>query len=353
MKHRLISLFCTAALLAGLLLPLSGCAPQRKQYTASWFDVFDTVIMVTGYATGQAEWDKQSEALHADLLHYHQLLDIYNEYDGITNLATVNQNAATAPVAVHPDLYDFLKFGYEMYGATAGSCNIAAGAVLSLWHDARELEAPTPPAADDLTAAAQHCNITDLLLDDAAQTVAFADAELSLDVGAIGKGYAVEQAALAAEARGLDSALINAGGNVRAIGTKPGREKWTAGVENPWISGGPLVAAIELKPGESLVISGNYQRYFDYDGIRYHHLIDLSTNQPAHYVSSVAVRTTGGSGLADALSTGLFCSPVERGLDLVNARADGTQALWMYLPNPGEEVPADPQLAMTPGFSEN
>lgn len=78
-----------------------------------------------------------------------------------------------------------------------------------------------------------HIDIEDLVLDDAAQTVYFADPEMALDVGAVGKGYAVEQTARAAQARGLTSALLNIGGNVRAIGTKPGGKPWTAGVENP------------------------------------------------------------------------------------------------------------------------
>ena len=145
----------------------------------------------------------------------------------------------------------------------------------------------------------------------------------------MGKGYAVEQTARAAQARGLTSALLNIGGNVRAIGTKPGGKPWTAGVENPWGDDPAYIQAVELADGDSLVISGDYQRYFEYDGVRYAHLIDLTTGYPARYVSSVAVLARADTeGLADALSTGLFCLPEETGQAL--AAQNHYAVLWMH-----------------------
>ena len=180
-----------------------------------------------------------------------------------------------------------------------------------------------------IAAALAHIDIEDLVLDDAAQTVYFADPEMALDVGAVGKGYAVEQTARAAQARGLTSALLNIGGNVRAIGTKPGGKPWTAGVENPWGDDPAYIQAVELADGDSLVISGDYQRYFEYDGVRYAHLIDLTTGYPARYVSSVAVLARADTGgLADALSTGLFCLPEETGQAL--AAQNHYAVLWMH-----------------------
>ena len=180
-----------------------------------------------------------------------------------------------------------------------------------------------------IAAALAHIDVEDLVLDDAAQTVYFTDPEMALDVGAVGKGYAVEQTARAAQARGLTSALLNIGGNVRAIGTKPGGKPWTAGVENPWGDDPAYIQAVELADGDSLVISGDYQRYFEYDGVRYAHLIDLTTGYPARYVSSVAVLARADTGgLADALSTGLFCLPEETGQAL--AAQNHYAVLWMH-----------------------
>lgn len=327
MKRRLAAL----ALAMLLCLPLTACQKQQKLYSATWFDLFDTVAVVQGYAASQQDWDRQAAVLYDDLAHYNQLFDIYNHYDDVVNLYDVNAQAAAAPVQVGDELYAFLRWCRDTaYPATDGATNIAAGAVLRLWHDARESDSPAPPDADAIAAALAHIDIEDLVLDDAAQTVYFADPEMALDVGAVGKGYAVEQTARAAQARGLTSALLNIGGNVRAIGTKPGGKPWTAGVENPWGDDPAYIQAVELADGDSLVISGDYQRYFEYDGVRYAHLIDLTTGYPARYVSSVAVLARADTGgLADALSTGLFCLPEETGQAL--AAQNHYAVLWMHL----------------------
>ena len=157
MKRRL-----TCAVLA-LCLLLSGCAatgttsPQR--YSVTWWDVFDTVTVISGYADSEADWNTQMTALHADLLRYNQLYDIYNHYDGMTNLADVNAGAAAAPVAVGDEIMNLLTFAQEMYQATDGACNAAAGAVLRYWHDARtaagdgaEVSADILPKTADLQA---------------------------------------------------------------------------------------------------------------------------------------------------------------------------------------------------------
>ncbi len=320
-----LALAAVGAVLAWALLRRDP--PQR--YTATWFDVFDTVTTVQGYAASEAEWEKQAEALHADLVRLHRLLDIYHHYDGITNLYDVNAGAASAPVEADELLYDFLGFALQQARDTGGACNVAAGAVLGLWHDARE--GGVLPDAAALEAAAAHCDPNDVVLQ--AGTVRFADPALKLDVGAVAKGYAVDCAARWAEGRGLQSALLNVGGSVRAIGQKPDGSAWTAGVENPWPdeNGGyhlaDIVAAAALAEKTTLVISGDYQRYTEINGVRYHHLIDLSTLQPARYYSSVAVLGVS-SAVADAYSTALFCLPPDESRALAEANP-ALEALWM------------------------
>ena len=134
---RLLALGLAAICLA-CALPLTACTPQQKLYSASWFDMFDTVTMVQGYAASQEEWDTQADALYDDLEHYHQLFDIYHHYDGMVNLYDVNARAGQEPVQVGRELFDFLQL-CKTSGKTlaGGAVNIAAGAVLSLWHDAR------------------------------------------------------------------------------------------------------------------------------------------------------------------------------------------------------------------------
>lgn len=348
MAKRITALFLCLAACLGLL---TGCAPSGdpamkgwQRYTVTWFDVFDTATTVIGYAESQEAWDGQMAALHEDLRQYHQLYDIYSRHSGVTGLRDVNEQAAAGPVAVDGRILSMLAEAKEMYSVTFGKMNVAFGAVLKLWHDYREAaendpdKAQLPPLAD-LQAAGEHCSIDALMLDETAGTVAFSDPLLRLDVGSVGKGYAVEMAAQAAQARGLKSAIISVGGNLRSIGHKPDGSLWSGGIQNPWTAADaqlgqqdPYLCAVELED-MSLVTSGNYQRYYTVDGTRYHHLIDPDTLMPANYFSAVAVLGPD-SGLADCLSTGLFCMSLEEGQALVES-LEGVEAMWML---PDESV---------------
>ena len=155
MKRRL-----TALLLVLLCLPLTACQKQQNLYSATWFDLFDTVAIVQGYADSQDSWNAQTQAMYSDLQRYNELFDIYHHYDGVINLYDVNARAAAAPVQVSDELYAFLRWCKDTaYPAANGATNIAAGAVLRLWHDARESDSPAPPDADAIAAALAHIDI--------------------------------------------------------------------------------------------------------------------------------------------------------------------------------------------------
>ena len=356
MKSRITRI--TAALLAAVLSLslLAGCKPKKEltRYTTIFYDVFDTVTQVIAYCESEEEFNTQMQALHQDLIAYNQLYDIYNDYDGVVNVKTINENAGKAPVQVDDRILSMLELARQMYDLTGGKINIAMGSVLGIWHDHREAAEKdasdadnTLPTQEELEAAAQHCDINDLVIDEDAKTVYLSDPEMSLDVGSVGKGYAVEQAALAAEARGLTSALISVGGNLRAIGTKPDGSQWVGGVENPWNSsevytnGSSTVAAVKMSD-LSLVTSGDYQRYYVVDGVRYHHLIDPATLWPAAYFDGVSVLAPD-SGVADCLTTGLFCLPLDEGKQLVES-LDGVEALWCT---------TDGEVVTSSGWSEH
>ena len=316
----------------------SGVSADAQRYSTIFYDAFDTVTQVIAYCDSEEEFTRQMDALHADLLEYHRLYDIYNDYDGVVNVKTINDNAGVAPVQVDDKILGMLELARQMYDTTGGKLNIALGSVLNIWHNYREAALADEndsnnqlPTQEELDAAAQHCDIANLIIDEDAKTVYLADPAMSLDVGSVGKGYAVEQAAQAAEARGLTSALISVGGNLRAIGTKPDGSQWVGGVENPWNSsevytnGSSTVAAVKMSD-LSLVTSGDYQRYYVVDGVRYHHLIDPATLWPAAYFDGVSVLAPD-SGVADCLTTGLFCQPLEDGMKIVES-LDGVEAMW-------------------------
>ena len=335
-------------LLLALLL-LCGCtaAPAKtgetasKRYEATFLTLFDTVTTIVGYAETEADFTATAQAIHDDLLEYHQLYDIYNEYEGMNNLKTVNDHAGEAPVSVDRKIIDLLLFSKDLYTRTGGKVNIAMGSVLSLWHDARELGVQYPdeaalPDRDALERAAAHTDINSIQIDEEKDTVFFSDPEVRLDVGAIAKGYAVQQVCGSAPT-GL---LISVGGNVCATGPKPETgQPWVVGIQNP-DAPEEYLHTIYVEDF-SVVTSGDYQRYFTVDGVAYHHIIDPDTLFPADYWRSVTILCPD-SGLADALSTALFTLPQQEGQALLDAF--GAQAMW---------VRPDGSILYSPGFREH
>ena len=323
MKRRVLPLLIAFALL------LSGCgamaAPQKSQYQATFLTLFDTVTTIVGYADSEADFHAQAQLLHDQLLEYHQLFDIYKEYEGVNNLKTVNDHAGIAPVEVDGRVIDFLLECRELYEATQGRVNVAMGSVLRLWHEARSAGVEDPanaalPEEEALRQAASHVSFDTVLIDEEASTVYLSDPEQSLDVGAIAKGWAVEQVCREA---GL---LISVGGNVRATGPRPtDGSDWVVGIQAPDGEGDDYLHTLYVSDG-SVVSSGDYQRCFTVDGHRYHHIIDPDTLYPAAYWRSVTVLCPD-SGLADALSTALFTLPLEEGQAL--AQRFGAEAMWL------------------------
>lgn len=316
-----------------LLLNLTACGrPVKNRYEGQFLQLFDTATRIIGYAQSKEVFGEYVQQIHDELEIYHQLYDIYNDYEGVNNLKTVNDNAGLAPVKVDRRIIDLLLLAREAYDFSEGRMNVALGAVLRIWHDYREAGTDDPERAEIppmalLEEAAKHTNIDDVVIDEAAGTVYLADPEMSLDVGSVGKGYAVEQVARFIMAQGFTDGLISVGGNVRSFGHKDdGKQLWNIGIQNPE-SGGPDLFTLQLTD-RSLVTSGDYIRYYTVGDTRYHHIIDPETLMPAAYFTAVTIICPD-SGLADALSTMVFNMPFEEGLAYVEGLSD-TEALWVF-----------------------
>ena len=331
MYKRIISfLMC----LTFLLLPLTSCKEKKPTTQAkSYYEYFDTVSTILSYTgDSEEEFTENHEAVAKLLGEYHKLFDIYYEYSGVNNLKTVNKNAGIAPVEVDERLIDFLLVCKEMYTLTDGKTNIAMGAVLKLWHDCRTDASSNPsgakiPNLEELEDAALHCDISNLIIDTEANTVYIQDPRMQLDVGAIGKGYATERAAELLMDKAVTGYVLNIGGNIRAIGSKPDGSGWETGITHPNKSSDErFIRKVSIK-NISLVTSGDYERYYTVGGVKYHHIIDPETLMPSEYFSSVSVFAKD-SGLADALSTALFCMSYEEGMALVNS-LEGVEVIWV------------------------
>ena len=304
---------------------LCGCAPAaQKQYNAVYLDLFDTVTTIIGSGDSEEQFRQKAQVIYEQLLVYHRLFDIYNDYEGITNLKTVNDQAGVAPVTVDSPIIELLLDCKAYYELTDGKVNVAMGSVLKLWHEARKHGTENPenaklPDKEALTQAAEHISFDSIVIDEVASTVYISDPEMSLDVGAIAKGWAVQRVAENAP-KGM---LISVGGNVCATGAKEDGSAWVVGVQNP--DGGEYLHKISINDG-AVVTSGDYQRTYTVDGKQYHHIIDPATGMPSTYWRSVTV-VCADSALADALSTALFVLPLEEGKAL--AKECGAKVLWL------------------------
>ena len=321
-KRKLLSLILIFTLFVCACAPAE---PERKQYTASFLTLFDTVTTIVGRAESEEAFQEKAQRIHDELLYYHQLFDIYNSYDGMNNLKTVNDQAGIAPVVVDRAVIDLLADSKEYYSLTNGRVNIAMGSVLSLWHDARSDGEDDPlnaylPEEAKLLEASDHTSIDDIVIDFQASTVYLADPQMRLDVGAVAKGWSAQRVAESLES-GL---LISVGGNVCATGPKDAEgTPWVIGIDNP--DGEGYLHTVYVSQG-SVVTSGDYQRWYIVGDTLYHHIIDPDTLYPARYWKSVTI-VCEDSGLADALSTALFLLPYEEGLAVLH-QCDA-EALWM------------------------
>lgn len=338
-KRLLCLLLCCTLLLCHTLPALAETAaePAKQRYSASFLGLFDTVTAMVGIAESKEGFTETAQQIRAELESYHRLFDIYNSYEGLNNLKTVNDNAGIAPVKVDERIIDLLLFCREMAEATHGLVDVTQGSVLSLWHDARTNAVHFPedaylPGEEELREAARHTGFDLLVIDEAASTVYLTDPAARLDVGAVAKGYAVEMVARHMP----QDMMLSVGGNIRVSGSNTlTGESWTAGVQDP--ESEEYLHVVRLRDS-SIVTSGDYRRYFTVDGVRYGHIIDPRTLQPGRLYRAVCILCPD-SGVADALSTALYLLPPEEGQQLLDRF--GAEAMWIG--NDGEAV-------YSPGF---
>ncbi len=322
-----------------MLLP-AGCKgePAYQKYSTEFMDTFDTVIQVMGYSKSQAEFDQWAEKAQARFVELNKLYDMYNDYEGVNNIKTINDNAGKQPVKVGADILSLLAFCKQWQAKSPEAINIALGAMLNIWHDYRQAgldhpeEASLPPM-DQLQQAAAHSNIDDVVIDETAGTVFLRDPDMMLDVGSAAKGYATELVAQELSSQGWQSFVINSGGNVRAVGVKMDgkNSKWGVGITDPDNPGDAVTSAKLLDTafvaGLSVTTAGDYQRYYTVGGTRYHHIIDPKTLMPATSCRAITV-VAESSAVADFVDTVLFILPYEEGLAYIQG-IGGIEAMWV------------------------
>lgn len=306
---------------------------KESDVHTSYFDSMIAINLYVAEDTDESVTDEifdKSEALLEDI---HRQADRYNTYSGVTNVMTLNENP-TDTHTVDEELFELLTLSKEYHALTNGYFDITMGPVLDIWND--HLEACNEdgncsvPSDATLSAAGEFVGIEKLTLNEETREVTMEE-NMNLNLGGVAKGYATNKLSdLLKSYDEVESFLINAGtSNIEVYGDHPTRESdlWHIGVTDPTNPNDPYgYAGVKLDSGTSLVTSGDYVRYFEVDGQRYHHLINPNTLEPSYHHRSVTVVIEDGS-IGDIISTAAFLMEPSESQDFIEGLED-VEAVW-------------------------
>lgn len=231
-----------------------------------------------------------------------------------SEITKISRNAGKSPVVVSEDVYYVLEKALEISRVSNGAFDFTIKPLTRLWGFGSGRDC-VPDISEIICSKAQ-VGYQHLTLDANAKTAFLNKSGFSIDLGAIAKGYAADETKRILMEEGIDSALINFGGNIIAMGNSPGGSPWKIGIQNPLLDRGSKALTLEVS-GKSVVTSAVSERFFIEDGVRYHHIISPTTGYPAlSGLLSVSV-IDDSSLLADALSTAVFVLGMEKGLELI------------------------------------
>lgn len=257
-------------------------------------------------------------AMDAAYVEVDRLVALVSEWIPTSDISRVNAAAGSgAGVIVAPETFALVAKSVEIGRLTGGAFDITFAPLGRIWDFKRT--PPALPAADAIARARALVDYRKIRLDPAAHTVALADPGMSIGLGGIAQGYIADRVAEVIRSRDFADFVIDVSGDLRVDGRVGGRP-WRVGIQDPR-QRERVIATLPLADGVSVVTSGDYERYFDLGGRRYHHIMDPSTGYPAMECRSVTVVSTD-TGIADALATGLFVLGAERGLALAERLPD-------------------------------
>lgn len=314
------------------VIGLGGCSfiATPVEYTSEQF-LMDTIVNIKAYGDNEEQVKKAVLSAFAEMKRIERLTDRFaQEGTGeveFSDVYRINQAAGEQPVKVNEDVYEMIEMAKTYYELTEGAFDITIGPVMDLWGFGSEEK--YIPSDAELQGKMLSVNSDKVILNESEKTVFLQEDGMKIDLGAIAKGYATEKAAAVLLKTGIEHAIINAGGNIDVIGKKYDGQAWRIGIQDPRNSKN-LVGILSLTD-EAAVTSGDYQRYFEEDGIRYHHIISPKTGKPSRDTMSITVITKN-SAKADVLSTALFVMGPEKGMELVE-QLEGVEACFVGTDN--------------------
>ena len=306
-----------AFLTAALSVTFPGCSspPESSSVTMTGM-YFDTVVQIEAWGTSENVMEQCEELCR----YYEELLSATIETSEVSEI----NRAGGAPVTVSQETAELIEKGIEYGDISGGLFDITIASASSLWDFTDNTEKTLPdPAA--LKEAAEHIDYRLIRVE--GETVTLNDPEARIDLGGIAKGYIADRLKDYLKSEGVEHALINLGGNMLAFGGRNDGSDFRIGLQRPFAESGTVMAALSIND-QSVVTSGDYERYFEKDGVIYHHILDPDTGYPVQNDLDQVTIISDESVDGDALSTTCFALGLEDGLRLIDS-LDGVEAVFV------------------------
>lgn len=315
-----------------LLIALLFYAGQRKRLFRECRTSLYTLVTISVVSHSETKARKAMDAAYNELERVGRLL---NFYAPDSELSRINRNAGVAPVKVSAETLDVIQKAVHAAEATEGGFDVTVGPLVRLW----DFKQKKVPARESIDAAMDLVGYRHIVVDPGASTVYLDKKGVQIDLGGIIKGYAADRAAVVLRENGIEDGIIAVAGDIRLFGRQPDGRPWNIGIQHPRSADDEtaLLATLHLDGG-AISTSGDYQRYFFANGVRYHHLLNPKTGYPQDLCRSVTVIAPSAAA-TDAFATGIFVMGPQKGI-----------ATLERLGMDGVIVDKDGQVLMTKGI---
>jgi thiamine biosynthesis lipoprotein len=306
-RHRTVSRVAlrAAAALAGAGLAL-GSAAARAGWVGDAMDLMGTRVSVELWQDDEA---RGRELVNEVMEDYRRIDREMSTYKPDSEISLVNAHAAEQPMVISAELYSMIDRSLQLSVASHGAFDITYDSVGYLY-DFRARKRPTDAQIEQHLGAVDYRHV---VLDPNSSTVHFTQPGVRINVGGIAKGYTVQHAADMLRAKGVEHALLNAGGDTRVIGDRRG-QPWIVGIRHPRLEN-EVITRLPIVD-EAISTAGDYERFFEEDGKRYHHVINPRTGKPTEGILTVTVIGPDGT-MTDGLDTAIFVLGAEEGLEMI------------------------------------
>ena len=296
------------------LILINACAIKKPEPVIRSDFLLNTIVEITLY-----ENEKNSEIMLDDMFNeIRNCENRYSRYIPDSDITRINENTGV-PVSVSKDTFDLIEKSIYFSEISNGLFDISIGSLVDLWNINNDN--PRIPQQHEIDAAMQNIDYKEIVLDKENSTVLLSKSGLLIDTGAIAKGYITDRLVMYLNEKKVASAILNLGGNLYLYGSKKDGSAWNIGIRNPFGYQGDYIGTVSVT-NLSVVTSGIYERYFELDGLRYHHILNPLSGYPENNnLASVSIITKS-SALADGLSTTTFLLGLKEGMALIEKLDD-------------------------------